>query len=313
MVFIVLFDVFVANILSVATTMSLLPSVNLDINTYAYAHALQSQSQLQTQAQTQAQAQHDTIDLFDNSSYNNYIKVFWVGLMDGDGSIQLNHLRSKSLQYRLIIKLSNLKSNYHMLIKIAKVIGGTVIITNNDADVIWVVNKKEDIKEIIKIYNTYPPLTSRIVCQLAFLKACLTETSRNAYLLNRNQKYNKQLNMKISNVNFKAPFYFKGWLSGFIEAKGCFSVRKNNNHSFSIGHNYDFYLIDAIKQFLGVTNQIINPYAKFYFLEIYKKQVLLNIINHCANYPLMGGKLESLNKIKSNQTKPNQAKQKLPC
>ena len=37
-----------------------------------------------------------------------------------------------------------------MLIKIAKVIGGTVRITGKRADVIWVVNKKEEIEEIIK-------------------------------------------------------------------------------------------------------------------------------------------------------------------
>jgi cytochrome c oxidase subunit 1 len=66
-----------------------------------------------------------------------YIKKFWVGLMDGDGSIQVNHWRRQSLQYRLIIKLSNIKSNYNMLIKIAKVLGGTVRITSKKADVIW--------------------------------------------------------------------------------------------------------------------------------------------------------------------------------
>jgi cytochrome c oxidase subunit 1 len=74
----------------------------------------------------------------DNSKKNEdeYIKMFWVGLMDGDGSIQVNHWRYKSLQFRLIIKLSNLKSNYNMLIKIAKVIGGIVRITGDNEDVI---------------------------------------------------------------------------------------------------------------------------------------------------------------------------------
>ena len=35
-----------------------------------------------------------------------YIHKFWVGLMDGNGNIQINHFRKKSLQYRLIIKLN---------------------------------------------------------------------------------------------------------------------------------------------------------------------------------------------------------------
>lgn len=230
-------------------------------------------------------------------NYIDYIKMFWVGLMDGDGSIQVNHWRKQSLQYRLIIKLSNLKSNYNMLIEIAKVVGGTVRITSKGADVIWVVNKKQEVEEIIKIYDAYPPLTSKKLCQLAFIKRCLIKTSVETYLLNRNLKYNKQLDIIKSN-NFKIPNYFKGWLSGFIEAEACFSKKISNNHSFSIGQNDDFYLVNAIKQYFQVTNKVRNPYGKFYYLEVYKKEVLLRIISHCNNYPLLGGKLESLKEFR---------------
>ena len=239
---------------------------------------------------------NSTVD-FNNNDYNNYIKMFWVGLMDGDGSIQVNHWRNKSLQYRLVIKLSNLGSNYNMFIKIAKVIGGTVRRTGKNKHVIWVEDSKENIQTIIKIYDAYPPLTSRIICQLGFLKTCLTETSVNTYMLNRNFKYNGQLNIIKSNTKFNTPCYFKEWLSGFIEAEGCFSVRENNNHSFSIGQNNDVYLINSIKRFFGLNNKVRNPYGKFYVLEVYKKDVLLNIINHCTNYPLLGEKLKSLEKI----------------
>ena len=38
-----------------------------------------------------------TNGLFDKNNYNEYIKMFWVGLMDGDGSIQVNHWRKKNL------------------------------------------------------------------------------------------------------------------------------------------------------------------------------------------------------------------------
>ena len=237
---------------------------------------------------------YNTSVLLDKINYNEYIKIFWVGLMDGDGSIQVNHWRGKSLQYRLIIKLSNFKSNSNMLIEIAKVVGGTVKITDKGTNVIWVVNKKQEVEEIIKIYDTYPPITSKKICQLAYLKTCLIQTSVKIYLLNRNFKYNKQLTIIKSNINFKTPSYFKVWLSGFIEAEGCFSIRKSNNHSFSIGQNDDVYLIDAIKQYFKVTNKVRNPKGKFYFLEVYKIEVLLRIITHCINYPLLGEKLESL-------------------
>jgi len=233
----------------------------------------------------------------DTDNYNEYIKMFWVGLMDGDGSIQVNHWREQSLQYRLVIKLSNISSNYKMLIEIAKVVGGTVRITGKGADVIWVVNKKQEVEQIIKIYDTYPPLTSKKICQLAFLKVCLTETTVKNYLLKRNLKYNEQLTIIKSNSNYNIPTYFKGWLSGFIEAEGCFSIRKSNNHSFSIGQNDDLYLIEAIKQYFEITNKVRNPYGNFYSLEVYKKEVLLKIVTHCTKYPLLGEKLESLKKF----------------
>jgi DNA-binding transcriptional regulator WhiA len=87
---------------------------------------------------------------------NEYLKMFWVGLMDGDGSIQVNHWRKQSLQYRLIVKLSNLQYNYSMLIKIAKVIGGTVRIVNNKKQVIWAADKKETILDIIDVLLIIP-------------------------------------------------------------------------------------------------------------------------------------------------------------
>lgn len=44
-----------------------------------------------------------------------YYKKFWVGLMDGDGSIQVNHWRKKHLQFRFVIKLKNTPANVQML------------------------------------------------------------------------------------------------------------------------------------------------------------------------------------------------------
>jgi hypothetical protein len=200
-----------------------------------------------------------------------------------------------------------------MLIKIAEVIGGSVRITGKGKDVVWVVNRKETIKEILRIFDTYPPLTSKKICQLEFLKRCLLENSVDSYLSNRDYKYVNQPAILNSDpfgleINSYAPHvsatggrnlpnYFKGWLSGFVEAEGCFSIRKSNNHSFSIGQKDDLYLMNAIKQFLGTTNTVRNPSRNFYSLEIYKKETLKKIINHFNNSPLLGEKAESFQKF----------------
>ena len=139
--------------------------------------------------------------------------------MDGDGSIQVNHWRQKSLQFRLVIKLSNIITNYHMLIKIAKVIGGNVRITGKGKEVIWVENDRKNIKEIIKIFDCYPLLTSRKICQLEFLKKYLiygsVERSREGvhhYLINRNYKYENQNyiieNQPLTDVTSLPSYYY---------------------------------------------------------------------------------------------------------
>ena len=229
-----------------------------------------------------------------------HFKPFWVGLMDGDGSIQVNHWRKKNLQYRLVIKLSNLNSNIQMLNLIKAHFKGHVRITKNGQYVLWVLDNKKDILISIKTFDKYPPMTSRLICSLTFLKTCLINQDVDTYLISRNLKYSNQLSIIQDNLNNQLPLYFNSWLSGFIEAEGCFSIRKNNNSSFSIGQNNDIYILNFIKNHFGIFNQIRRPYKdrEFYSLEVYRKDVLKKIIHHCEIYPLLGAKNDSLLKFK---------------
>ena len=112
------------------------------------------------------------------------------------------------------------------------------------------------------------------------------------YLNTRDLKYNNRDYSFNTNID-----YFNEWLSGFIEAQGCFSLRKSNNHSFSIGLKYDKYLIEAIVIKFNITNQIRIINQDFYFIEVYKKSVLLEISNHLLNFPLLGDKSQFKNHI----------------
>jgi len=72
-----------------------------------------------------------------------------------------------------------------------------------------VVDKKETVMEVINIFTTYPPLTSRLESQLNFLKVCLKNNSVKDYLANRNFKYRDQLKIVERNfINKTLPFYF---------------------------------------------------------------------------------------------------------
>ena len=243
-----------------------------------------------------------------------YITKFWVGLMDGDGSIQVNHWKKRSLQYRLVIKLKSTQANRHMLVKIKSIVGGSV--TCSKSFVLWIENDKRKIQHIISIFDKFPPLTTRLKCQLAFLRTCLQCNDVQWYLENRSQKYATAANNQsirrqppaptfmhgmllnsIADSNSVGSFtYFPEWLSGFIEAEGCFCIRQSNNHSFSIGQNQDMHLIERIKTYLNASNKVrtISGRAQnFYLLEIYNKKCIDLIMTHIQKYPLLGEKHQS--------------------
>ena len=224
--------------------------------------------------------------------------MFWVGLMDGNGNIQVNRYREKRLQYRFIIKLNNSELNYNMLIKIAKVIGGTVIIINNKKEVIWIMDKKEDIVNTREIFMKYPPLTSRLHCQLLFLVDCLDNDSVSRYLKEINSKYNLQPSIiQQLEKEYTLPFYYANWLSGFIEAKGNFLIKTKGNCFFSIEQRKDHYLLNGIKKLFNSSVKVETRHKDYFFIEIYKKENLNQIVNHCIHYPLLGEKSKSLYKI----------------
>jgi hypothetical protein len=233
-------------------------------------------------------------------SVPDHLHPFWVGLMDGDGSIQVNHWRKKNLQYRMVIKLSNLKSNVQMLMLIKSQFKGHVRFTKNGQYVLWVLDNKKDILNAIKTFDIYPPVTSRLICSLTFLKTCLNHSNVETYLNSRNLKYSNQLSIVQEKLNQQIPLYFNSWLSGFIEAEGCFSIRQNKNSSFSISQNNDIYILNFIKTTFGISNIIRKPYKNknYYSLEVYRKDVLNKIIHHCEIYPLLGDKKDSLLKFK---------------
>jgi LAGLIDADG endonuclease len=120
-------------------------------------------------------------------------------------------------------------------------------------------------------------------------------------LSERNNKYKYfKNNVVINNSDNNFYFnYFNEWLSGFLVAKGCFNIRNTtNNHSFSIEINDDKYILDKIKSQFNITNQIRKINNRLWYIEIFKKIILLKIINHCIEYPLLGEKIFLITKLR---------------
>jgi hypothetical protein len=183
-----------------------------------------------------------------------YLLPFWVGLMDGDGSIQVNHWRKRSLQFRIVIKLRDYKENIDMLLEVKGLLGGQVRSYKNF--VIWVVDKRIQVRKILQVLKTNattPPLTTRLRCQMEFALLCDQKNDVTWYLEHRDSKYKKRLEERAICISYAESLLLRlslcplplglakrddeeakaldnfaifAWLSGFIEAEGCFSISK---------------------------------------------------------------------------------------
>lgn len=229
------------------------------------------------------------------------LAAFVVGLIDGDGSLQVNHWRKKSLQYRLVVKLKFNEFNKAMLEQIASVYGGQVKIetvkSTGYQSVKWVINDSTRIRNtILPLLDSFPPLTTRMQLQLAFVKKALEGITMDEYFAGRNLKYSTRA-MLIP--LFTLPSYFSSWLSGFIEAEGSFAKRSGSlGFSFSTGQLNDHNLMQAILEFFNQSHLTVqkkeDKNSPFFFIEIANLKGVTTVVQHLLEYPLQGNKYYQL-------------------
>lgn len=234
----------------------------------------------------------------------NYIEQFFVGLLEGDGTITVDFVNNCKKRVRIFIALNNLEDNRFMLSLIAKYVGGRVVIERNNRYVTWYATSRTDIAKVFAILAKYPLLSTRKLCQLDFAKDFIDsnqDISEQEFIKLRNEKYKNQERMlDYNDKNFVIPSYFPAWLSGFIEGEGHFRLVKRANNSihvsqFIIGQNYEKHLLKAILTYFNKeNNKIIFTLSKegviYYKIHIGGSEVRNLLASHFYSYPLLGDK-----------------------
>lgn len=245
------------------------------------------------------------------SNDTEYIEPFFVGLLEGDGTItsNLNSNKSNSIIIRIVISLKNTPENLDMLTKIKQVVGGRVVIERKNSYVTWIASNKGDLVKVFAILSKYPLLTARKQCQLDFVNDCLLNKNLSNFTVNRNNKYSKKKSL-LDNLSKQVslPSYFAPWLSGFIEAEGNFSLVFNDKgylrkSAFSLGQNDELHILNWIKQYFNSNNAIYTDKPKkdgnfhYYRLNLYNAQSRKLLFEHFEKCPLLGYKEISYRKF----------------
>lgn len=165
-----------------------------------------------------------------------------------------------------------------------------------------------DINKILNILEKYPLLTSRKQCQLECALKYVTNRNDMSnmcmenkklifdnFLLDRKNKYADIEKHVEYNSKKKIPYYFKAWLSGFIEAEGHFRLQYKKTGGvqscgLSIGQNNDYYILQYIKDYFDSNHKITLDKKSHYRLTIYGPECRQRIIEHLKQYPLLGDK-----------------------
>jgi len=130
--------------------------------------------------------------------------------------------------------------------------------------------------------------------QLAFVIKALAGLTMDDYFTLRGLKYSAR--PSITPLFTTLPSYLSDWLSGFIEAEGCFAIRSGSlGFSFSTGQLNDRYLMSAILEFFGQTHLTIQEKKDlFFFIEIANIRGVTKVVQYLLNHPLQGHKYYQL-------------------
>jgi len=236
--------------------------------------------------------------------YETYIKQFWVGLLEGDGTITVSAPGPNHVKVRFIISIKNLRENVFMLLLIQQVLGGTVKIERKAQYVTWIAIKKDLIQSLFKLLEEYPLLTTHKQCQLKFAIFILFYISNG---INRNIKskflfteksFSTCVPFNISesgNTPTQITSLNPWFVTGFSDGESTFGISIYKKSASKLGwdvlvyfqlglHKKDRVVLEKIKSYFKV--------GKIYEqdIDVYKVQSvkdLKGIIDHFDKYPLI--------------------------
>ena len=182
-----------------------------------------------------------------------WFEQWLVGMTDGEGTFGFYKQNGKwVLYYKIVQSRYNLRALYYIKTNLG--IGN--IIKDGYKAQISITDRTKLNDVIVPIFDKYPMFSNKQYDYIRFRDSLLSGIIYSVDLVEY-KRPNKDINDIESCIN---KHYFSGWLVGFIEGEGCFSVYKNTNNymiaSFDISQTGGYNILSSIRKYLSFTNAI---------------------------------------------------------
>lgn len=219
--------------------------------------------------------------------------AFLVGLLDGDGYIQISKTSKGFIAMKLVISLHledlSTLEYIHSVLKLGKI----NIYKDLRSPACKLVINKTDIQEVLfplLIYNNIFFLTDARVDQFNLAM----------YILKNDIKlYNEIHNIKNIPTIFEIPknpfdytllHFFRNWIVGFTYSEGSFFIKSNNDGCFQLKQRVHYNLFEAFKLIFDTNRKIdtTNNYNQFGVSSKSDIQKVINYFSFSGLHPLIG-------------------------
>lgn len=220
--------------------------------------------------------------------------AFLVGLIDGDGYIQITKTTRGYIAIKLVICLGlediSTLEYIHSVLKLGKL---TIYRDNKRPNCRLIINRT-DLQEIL-----FPLLIHHNIFFLTEARRAQFDLAM--FILKSDLKfYDKIPNIKEIPTIFKLPetasdylklAFFKNWLVGFTNAEGSFLIKNNNEGCFQLKQRTHVQLFESFKLLFNTKRNIFIEQDKYVQFSVSSKteiQTVINFFSFLGLHPLIG-------------------------
>lgn len=252
---------------------------------------------------------------------NEYLSIpssfiaFFVGMVDGDGYIQITRTSKGFIAMKLVISLQiedvSTLEYIHSVFKVGKI---NIYRDNRNPSCKLVINRT-DLQQIVfplLLYHNIFFLTDTRKEQFDLAIHILEQDIKNFHEIGNRKDLPSVFTLPKTALDYTNLFFFKNWLVGFTMAEGSFFMKKNNDGCFQLKQRVHTNLFEAFKLVFNTTRKIEvveGLYNQFGVSSKADVQRVIDFFSFSGVHPLVGLKgiqyMQWLNLLRNNNRYKN--------